>query len=54
MPTEFATRPTGAKPRTGSSYKRDHFAGVLKKLKCKVGDIVGKGVELAEVEPFTF
>jgi 3-methylcrotonyl-CoA carboxylase alpha subunit len=25
--------------------------GVLKKLKCKVGDIVGEGVELAEVEP---
>jgi 3-methylcrotonyl-CoA carboxylase alpha subunit len=24
---------------------------VLKKIKCKVGDIVGEGVELAEVEP---
>jgi 3-methylcrotonyl-CoA carboxylase alpha subunit len=23
----------------------------LKKIKCKVGDIVGEGVELAEVEP---
>jgi len=30
---------------------RAPFAGVLKKLKCKVGDIVGEGVELAEVEP---
>ena len=29
---------------------RAPFAGVLKKLKCKVGDIVGEGVELAEVE----
>jgi 3-methylcrotonyl-CoA carboxylase alpha subunit len=27
------------------------FAGVLKLLKCKVGDIVGEGVELAELEP---
>ena len=26
-------------------------AGVLKKLKCKLGDIVGEGVELAEFEP---
>jgi len=25
----------------------------LKKIKCKVGDIVGEGVELAEVEPAT-
>jgi len=24
---------------------------VLKKIKCKVGDIVQEGVELAEVEP---
>ncbi|MBI5319503.1 acetyl/propionyl/methylcrotonyl-CoA carboxylase subunit alpha [Bradyrhizobium sp.] len=30
---------------------RAPFAGVLKKLKCKVGDIVGEGVELAEIEP---
>ena len=30
---------------------RAPFAGVLRKLKCKVGDIVGEGVELAEVEP---
>jgi 3-methylcrotonyl-CoA carboxylase alpha subunit len=30
---------------------RAPYAGVLKKLKCKVGDIVGEGVELAEVEP---
>jgi 3-methylcrotonyl-CoA carboxylase alpha subunit len=30
---------------------RAPFAGVLKKLKCKVGDIVQEGVELAEVEP---
>jgi 3-methylcrotonyl-CoA carboxylase alpha subunit len=32
---------------------RAPFAGVLKKIKCKVGDIVGEGVELAEVEPAT-
>ncbi|MGM4927856.1 acetyl/propionyl/methylcrotonyl-CoA carboxylase subunit alpha [Tardiphaga sp. 619_E2_N8_5] len=30
---------------------RAPFAGVLKRIKCKVGDIVGEGVELAEVEP---
>jgi 3-methylcrotonyl-CoA carboxylase alpha subunit len=30
---------------------RAPFAGVLKTLKCKVGDIVGEGVELAEIEP---
>jgi 3-methylcrotonyl-CoA carboxylase alpha subunit len=30
---------------------RAPFAGVLKLLKCKVGDIVGEGVELAEIEP---
>jgi acetyl/propionyl-CoA carboxylase alpha subunit len=30
---------------------RAPFAGVLKKIKCKVGEIVQKGVELAEVEP---
>jgi 3-methylcrotonyl-CoA carboxylase alpha subunit len=30
---------------------RAPFAGVLKVLKCKVGDIVGEGVELAEIEP---
>jgi 3-methylcrotonyl-CoA carboxylase alpha subunit len=30
---------------------RAPFAGVLTKLKCKVGDIVGEGVELAEIEP---
>jgi 3-methylcrotonyl-CoA carboxylase alpha subunit len=30
---------------------RAPFAGVLKSIKCKVGDIVGEGVELAEVEP---
>jgi 3-methylcrotonyl-CoA carboxylase alpha subunit len=30
---------------------RAPYAGVLKKLKCKVGDIVGEGVELAEIEP---
>jgi 3-methylcrotonyl-CoA carboxylase alpha subunit len=30
---------------------RAPYAGVLKKLKCKVGDIVGEGAELAEVEP---
>jgi 3-methylcrotonyl-CoA carboxylase alpha subunit len=30
---------------------RAPFAGVLKILKCKVGDIVGEGVELAEIEP---
>ena len=30
---------------------RAPFAGVLKKIKCKIGDIVQEGVELAEVEP---
>jgi 3-methylcrotonyl-CoA carboxylase alpha subunit len=30
---------------------RAPYAGVLKKIKCKVGDIVGEGFELAEVEP---
>ncbi|MDU6834822.1 MAG: acetyl/propionyl/methylcrotonyl-CoA carboxylase subunit alpha [Bradyrhizobium sp.] len=30
---------------------RAPFAGVLKAIKCKVGDIVQEGVELAEVEP---
>jgi 3-methylcrotonyl-CoA carboxylase alpha subunit len=30
---------------------RAPFAGVLKAIRCKVGDIVGEGVELAEVEP---
>jgi 3-methylcrotonyl-CoA carboxylase alpha subunit len=30
---------------------RAPFAGLLKKIKCKVGDIVQEGVELAEVEP---
>lgn len=30
---------------------RAPFAGILKAIKCKVGDIVGEGVELAEVEP---
>ena len=30
---------------------RAPYAGVLKKIRCKVGDIVQEGVELAEVEP---
>jgi 3-methylcrotonyl-CoA carboxylase alpha subunit len=30
---------------------RAPFAGVLKVIKCKVGDVVQEGVELAEVEP---
>ncbi|HLI99310.1 MAG TPA: acetyl/propionyl/methylcrotonyl-CoA carboxylase subunit alpha [Bradyrhizobium sp.] len=30
---------------------RAPFAGVLKAIKCKVGDIVGEGVELAEIDP---
>jgi 3-methylcrotonyl-CoA carboxylase alpha subunit len=30
---------------------RAPFAGVLKKIRCKVGDIVGEGLELAEIEP---
>jgi 3-methylcrotonyl-CoA carboxylase alpha subunit len=30
---------------------RAPYAGVLKKIKCKVGDIVQEGVELAEIEP---
>ncbi len=29
---------------------RAPFAGTLKRLKCKVGDIVQEGVELAEIE----
>jgi 3-methylcrotonyl-CoA carboxylase alpha subunit len=32
---------------------RAPFAGVLKAIKCKVGDIVQEGVELAEMEPAT-
>jgi len=32
---------------------RAPFAGVLKTIKCKVGDIVQEGVELAEIEPAT-
>jgi len=32
---------------------RAPFAGVLKVIKCKVGDIVQEGVELAEIEPET-
>jgi 3-methylcrotonyl-CoA carboxylase alpha subunit len=30
---------------------RAPFAGIVKELKCKVGDIVAEGVELAEIEP---
>ena len=30
---------------------RAPFAGVLKQIKCKVGDVVGEGAELAEIEP---
>jgi 3-methylcrotonyl-CoA carboxylase alpha subunit len=30
---------------------RAPFAGVLKSIKCKIGDIVQEGVELAEIEP---
>jgi 3-methylcrotonyl-CoA carboxylase alpha subunit len=30
---------------------RAPFAGILKAIRCKVGDIVQEGVELAEVEP---
>ncbi|MGO3934955.1 3-methylcrotonyl-CoA carboxylase, partial [Rhodopseudomonas pseudopalustris] len=30
---------------------RAPFAGTLKAIKCKVGDIVQEGVELAEIEP---
>jgi 3-methylcrotonyl-CoA carboxylase alpha subunit len=30
---------------------RAPFAGTLKRLKCKVGDIVPEGAELAEIEP---
>lgn len=30
---------------------RAPFAGMLKVIKCKVGDIVGEGIELAEIEP---
>ena len=35
----------------GYAQLRAPFAGVLKAIKCKVGDIVQEGVELAEVEP---
>ena len=49
-----ASQAAGAKviavlPRPRKDF-RAPYAGVLKKLKCKVGDIVGEGVELAEVE----
>ena len=37
----------------GTRLLRAPFAGVLKKIKCKVGDIVQEGVELAELEPVT-
>jgi 3-methylcrotonyl-CoA carboxylase alpha subunit len=30
---------------------RAPYAGVLKAIKCKVGDIVQEGVELADIEP---
>jgi 3-methylcrotonyl-CoA carboxylase alpha subunit len=30
---------------------RAPFAGIVKELKCKVGDIVQEGVELAVIEP---
>jgi 3-methylcrotonyl-CoA carboxylase alpha subunit len=30
---------------------RAPFAGTVIKLKCKVGDIVQEGIELAEIEP---
>ncbi len=30
---------------------RAPFAGVLKELRCKVGDVVGEGAELAKIEP---
>ena len=30
---------------------RAPYAGMLRKLKCRIGDIVGEGTELAEVEP---
>ena len=30
---------------------RAPFAGVLKQIKCRVGDVVGEGAELAEIEP---
>jgi 3-methylcrotonyl-CoA carboxylase alpha subunit len=30
---------------------RAPYAGVVKKLKCRVGDVVGEGFELAEIEP---
>src|SRR3981189_670391 len=51
-----AVRETGAAIRTREVMKMEQtlrapYAGVLKKIKCKVGVIVGEGVELAEVEP---
>jgi 3-methylcrotonyl-CoA carboxylase alpha subunit len=53
---EGATLEKGAAILTLEVMKMEHtlrapFAGVLKKIKCKVGDIVQEGVELAEVEP---
>ena len=30
---------------------RAPYAGLLKRLRCKVGDIVKEGMELAEMEP---
>ena len=37
--------------KTGGLTLRAPFAGVLKKIKCEVGEMVQEGVELAEVEP---
>ncbi|WJR75031.1 acetyl-CoA carboxylase biotin carboxylase subunit [Bradyrhizobium sp. NP1] len=56
MAEEGATLEKGAPILTLEVMKMEQtlrapYAGVLKKLKCKVGDIVGEGVELAEVEP---
>jgi 3-methylcrotonyl-CoA carboxylase alpha subunit len=53
---EGATLETGAPILTLEVMKMEQtlrapFAGVLKVIKCKVGDIVQEGVELAEVEP---
>ncbi|MGH6681976.1 MAG: acetyl-CoA carboxylase biotin carboxyl carrier protein subunit, partial [Bradyrhizobium sp.] len=53
---EGAKLERGAAILTLEVMKMEHtlrapFAGILKAIKCKVGDIVQEGVELAKVEP---
>jgi 3-methylcrotonyl-CoA carboxylase alpha subunit len=54
--SEGATLEKGAQILTLEVMKMEQtlrapYAGVLKKLKCRVGDIVREGIELAELEP---